>query len=158
MKMLDRRRDVVNFGVSYNHPRLRAIAKGADPIPLTCTEEVAANVAKQFGGEVCRVKPGEYKRSPNGAVSVCMGARVPASGPFEDSATDRPSILDTALAVVSFAVGINFAVNANTIVDRTALPDFIVWTLCPFLDTAMPQNQQFSETQTPRRPSTAVTA
>jgi len=33
MKMLDRRRDVVNFCISYNHLRPRQSAKGADPIP-----------------------------------------------------------------------------------------------------------------------------
>ena len=97
MKMLDRRRDPVNFGISYNHPRLREIAKGADPIPLTCTEEVAAKVAKQFNGEVCRVKPGEYKRSPNSAVNVlhgCQGAGQRSVRGFGHRR--RPSILDTA--------------------------------------------------------------
>ena len=72
----DRRLDVVNFGIAFNHPRVREIAKNASPVLLSYGENVASKVAKQFGGEVCRVKPGEYKWAPNGAVSVCMGAVV----------------------------------------------------------------------------------
>jgi len=72
----DRRLDVVNFGISFNHPRVREIAKSASPVLLSYGEDNAAKIAKQFGGEVCRVKPGEYKWTPNGAVSVCMGAVV----------------------------------------------------------------------------------
>ncbi|MDP6925576.1 MAG: TAXI family TRAP transporter solute-binding subunit [Rhodospirillales bacterium] len=75
----DRRLDVVNFGISYNHPRVREIAKAAAPVLLSYGEEIAARVSKQFGGEVCRVKPGEYKWTPNGAVSVCMGAVIVAN-------------------------------------------------------------------------------
>ncbi len=75
----DRRLDVVNFGISYNHPRVREIAKNSSPVLLSYGPSVAAKVAKEFGGEVCNVKPGEYKWSPNGAVSVCMGAVIVAN-------------------------------------------------------------------------------
>lgn len=82
--MNDRRLDVANFGISFNHPRVREIAKGADPILLSYTPEAAGAVAKQFGGEVCNVKPGEYKWSPNGAISVCMGAVIVASADMDE--------------------------------------------------------------------------
>ena len=72
----DKRLDVVNFGISYNHPRVREIAKNSSPVLLSYGKDVASKVAKQFGGEVCYVKPGEYKWTPNGAASVCMGAVV----------------------------------------------------------------------------------
>ena len=72
----DNRLDVVNFGISYNHPRVREIAKNSSPVLLSYGKDVASKVAEQFGGEVCYVKPGEYKWSPNGAGSVCMGAVV----------------------------------------------------------------------------------
>ena len=72
----DNRLDVVNFGISYNHPRVREIAKNSTPVLLSYGKDVASKVAEQFGGEVCYVKPGEYKWSPNGAASVCMGAVV----------------------------------------------------------------------------------
>ncbi|MBL6864075.1 MAG: TAXI family TRAP transporter solute-binding subunit [Rhodospirillales bacterium] len=72
----DNRLDVVNFGISYNHPRVREIAKNSSPVLLSYGKDVASKVAEQFGGEVCYVKPGEYKWSPNGAASVCMGAVV----------------------------------------------------------------------------------
>ena len=74
--MSDRRIDVANFGISYNHPRVREIAKNSSPILLSYGPDVASKVAKRFGGEVCKVKPGEYKWTPNGAVSVCMGAAI----------------------------------------------------------------------------------
>lgn len=72
----DNRLDVVNFGISYNHPRVREIVKNSSPVLLSYGKDVASKVAEQFGGEVCYVKPGEYKWSPNGAASVCMGAVV----------------------------------------------------------------------------------
>jgi TRAP transporter TAXI family solute receptor len=72
----DKRLDVVNFGISFNHPRVREIAKNSSPVLLSYGQDVASKVAKQFGGEVCYIKPGEYKWTPNGAASVCMGAVV----------------------------------------------------------------------------------
>lgn len=72
----DNRLDVVNFGISYNHPRVREIVKNSSPVLLSYGKDVASKVAEQFGGEVCYVKPGEYKWSSNGAASVCMGAVV----------------------------------------------------------------------------------
>ncbi|MBT3915374.1 MAG: TAXI family TRAP transporter solute-binding subunit [Rhodospirillaceae bacterium] len=77
--MSDRRIDVANFGISYNHPRVREIAKNSSPILLEYGAAVSAKVAQQFGGEVCNVKPGEYKWSPNGAVGVCIGAVIVAN-------------------------------------------------------------------------------
>jgi len=74
--MSDRRIDVANFGISYNHPRVREIAKNSSPILLSYGPKVASKVAQRFGGEVCKVKPGEYKWTANGAVSVCMGATI----------------------------------------------------------------------------------
>ena len=75
----DRRLDVVNFGISFNHPRVREIAKNVSPVLLSYGQNVASKVADQFGGEVCAVKPGEYKWTPNGAKSVCIGAVIVAN-------------------------------------------------------------------------------
>ena len=55
--------------------------------------------------------------------SGMMALAFLTTGPFEDSATDKPSILDMALALVSIGVGIYFAVNADTIVNRIVLLD-----------------------------------
>ena len=65
----DRRLDVVLFGISFNHPRVREIAKSASPVLLSYGKENAEKVAKKFGGEVCQVKPGEYKWSAAGNYS-----------------------------------------------------------------------------------------
>lgn len=80
----DRRIDLVNFGISFNHPRVREIAKNSSPILLSFTEEAAAKVAKKYGGEVCHVKPGEYEWTPNGAVSICIGAVVVVNADMDD--------------------------------------------------------------------------
>lgn len=80
----DRRLDVVNFGISFNHPRVREIAKNSSPVLLSYSEEAAAAVAKKYGGEVCHVKPGEYKWTPNGATSVCIGAVVVVNADMDD--------------------------------------------------------------------------
>jgi len=81
--MSDRRIDVANFGISYNHPRVREIAKNSSPVLLSYGQSVATKVAKQFGGEVCNVKAGEYQWSSNGATSVCMGAVVVVSAKMD---------------------------------------------------------------------------
>jgi len=83
--MADRRIDLANFGISYNHPRVREIAKAVSPVLLSMTDDVAASTAKQFGGEVCHVKAGEYKWTPNGAVTVCIGALIIASDAMDDA-------------------------------------------------------------------------
>lgn len=74
--ILDRRIDMVNFGIAYNHPRVREIAKGADPVLLQIPRNVAKKVADEFGGEVCTFKPGEYKFASGEINSVCIGSVI----------------------------------------------------------------------------------
>jgi len=82
--MLDRRIDLANFGIAYNHPRVREIAKGISPVLLDIPQDVAAKTAAQFGGEVCTVKPGEYKFSSTGMSSVCVGALIIGSADMSE--------------------------------------------------------------------------
>lgn len=77
--MLDRRIDLANFGIAYNHPRIREIAKGVSPLLLDIPQDVAEKTAKKLGGEVCYFKPGEYKFAPKGATSICIGALIVVS-------------------------------------------------------------------------------
>ncbi len=77
--MLDRRIDLANFGIAYNHPRIREIAQGITPVLLDVPKAVAAKVAKQFGGEPCVFGKGEYKFSQQAINSVCIGAVIVAS-------------------------------------------------------------------------------
>jgi TRAP transporter TAXI family solute receptor len=74
--MSDNRLDVANFGISFNHSTVKQIAKNSPPVLLSYGQKVASKIAKTFGGEVCKVKPGEYNWTPNGATSVCMGAVI----------------------------------------------------------------------------------
>jgi TRAP transporter TAXI family solute receptor len=82
--MLDRRIDLANFGIAYNHPRIREIAKGVTPVLLDIPADVAAKTAEQFGGEVCKVKAGEYAWSDTGMTSVCVGMVVVAGSDMSE--------------------------------------------------------------------------
>ena len=72
----DRRIDLMNYGVSFNHPSIQEATKGVDSLLLDVPEAVARKVAEDFGGSACSVKPGEYKWSSTGATSVCVGAMI----------------------------------------------------------------------------------
>ena len=49
-------------------------------------EAVATSVAQQFGGELCKVKDGEYKWSATGANSVCVGAVIIGNADMDEKA------------------------------------------------------------------------
>lgn len=72
----DRRIDMMNYGISFNHPSVREAVKSVDSVVLEIPAEVAAKVAKGYGGGACAIKPGEYTWSPAGAGTVCMGAVI----------------------------------------------------------------------------------
>jgi len=71
--MLDRRLDVVSFGISINHPRIREIANGLELVMLPMTEQIAKKVADNMGGQTCMVKAGEYKFLAADSASICVG-------------------------------------------------------------------------------------
>jgi len=74
--MLDRRIDVMSFGISYNHRRIREVAKGLPVVMLNQGKNPANRVAKQFGIERCKVLAKEYKFLNIDSHSVCVGAVV----------------------------------------------------------------------------------
>ena len=74
--MLDRRIDVMSFGISYNHRRIREVAKGIPLLMLNQGKGAANQVAKQFGIERCKVLAKEYKFLNIDSHSVCVGAVV----------------------------------------------------------------------------------
>jgi TRAP transporter TAXI family solute receptor len=72
----DRRIDLMNYGVSFNHPSIQEATRGVDSLLLDIPAGVAEKVGAAFGGGPCAVKPGEYAWSPSGANSVCVGAVI----------------------------------------------------------------------------------
>ena len=70
----DRRIDMMNYGIAFNHPSIQEAVKAVDSVLLDIPDDVARKVAERFGGEPCDVKPDEYKWSPAGATNVCVGA------------------------------------------------------------------------------------
>ena len=77
--MLDRRIDVMSFGISYNHRRIREVAKGIPMVMLNQGKNAANQVAKQFGIERCKVKASEYKFLKIDSHTVCVGAVIVAN-------------------------------------------------------------------------------
>jgi hypothetical protein len=71
--MLDRRLDVVVFGISINHPRIREMANGLELVMLPITAATAKKVADDLGAETCNVKAGEYKFLASDSSSICVG-------------------------------------------------------------------------------------
>ena len=71
--MLDRRLDVVSFGISINHPRIREMANGLDLIMLPMANGIAEKVASDMGAQPCAVKAGEYKFLAVDTMSICVG-------------------------------------------------------------------------------------
>lgn len=71
--MLDRRLDVVSFGISINHPRIREMANGLELVMLSMTEQVAKKVADDMGAKTCPIKAGEYKFLAADSASICVG-------------------------------------------------------------------------------------
>jgi hypothetical protein len=94
--MLDRRIDAIALGISFNHPRIREIAKGISPVLLSIPTNVAQKVANKYGGEVCTFKKGEYKFAPAGGGSVCIGVLVVVSDKM-----DNKTAYDLAKAMIS---------------------------------------------------------
>lgn len=83
--LLDRRIDVIDLGVAYNHPRIREIAQGITPVLMSLPQDVAQRVADNMGGEVCMYKKGEYAFSDKDVTSVCLGAIVIVSDSMDDA-------------------------------------------------------------------------
>lgn len=79
----DRRIDLMNYGVSFNHPSIQEATKGVDSLLLDVPQKVAEKVAADFGGSACSVKPGEYAWSSGGANSVCVGALIVVNADME---------------------------------------------------------------------------
>ena len=74
--MLDRRIDVVVFGISYNHPSVREMANGVELVMLPMDQATAAKVAKDLGASPCAFKANEYKFLAADSSSVCVGMNV----------------------------------------------------------------------------------
>ena len=83
--MLDRRLDVVIFGISYNHPRIREMANGVDLIMLPMTADVAKKVSADLGAEPCAFKASEYKFLASDSDSVCVGLAVVVRADMDDA-------------------------------------------------------------------------
>lgn len=74
--MLDRRIDMLIFGISYNHPTVREIANGLDIVMLPIDDATAQKAAEETGAKPCAFKASEYKFLAKDSASVCVGMAV----------------------------------------------------------------------------------
>jgi TRAP transporter TAXI family solute receptor len=74
--MLDRRLDLISFGISINHPRIQEMANGLELAMLPVDEAVARKVTDDLGGKPCAIKSGEYKFLAADSSSICVGMSV----------------------------------------------------------------------------------
>jgi len=83
--MLDRRIDMVVYGISYKHPSVLEMANGVELIMLPISPEAAKTVAAQTGAEPCAFKAGEYPFLAVDSPSVCVGMAVVAHASLDDA-------------------------------------------------------------------------
>ena len=82
--MLDRRVDVVVFGISYNHPRIREMANGIELTMLPVTHAGADKVAADLGAATCTFKANEYTFLAADTPSICVGMSIVAHADMDD--------------------------------------------------------------------------
>lgn len=82
--ILDRRLDVVSFGISYRHPRVREIANGLDIVMLPMDEATVKRVVDELGAQRCEIKASEYKFLHKDTPSACVGMAVVVRADMDD--------------------------------------------------------------------------
>jgi TRAP transporter TAXI family solute receptor len=82
--MTDRRLDLINFGVSYNHSSIRELSNAVPLLMLDITETVAKKVVSIIGGKPCVFKTSEYEFLQQDAMTICTGTVLIASKEMND--------------------------------------------------------------------------
>jgi len=77
--MTDRRLDLINFGLSYNHASVRELANAVPLMMLDLTETVANEVVSTIGGAPCAFRKDEYDFLDHDVTTVCTGTVLIAS-------------------------------------------------------------------------------
>lgn len=74
--MLDRRIDVISFGISYKHPRVLEVANGVEMVMLPMSEATAKKAGEMTGATPCSIKKAEYDFLLADSASLCVGLPV----------------------------------------------------------------------------------
>jgi hypothetical protein len=82
--MTDRRLDLINYGISYNHASIREMTNSVPSMMMDLTEPVAQNVVDNIGGKTCIFKKNEYDFLDNDAFTVCTGVVLIANKNMDD--------------------------------------------------------------------------
>ena len=115
--MLDRRLDVVIFGISYKHPRVREIAKGLEIRMLPMTKQQGDAVAKKMGTQPCVIKASEYAFLAADSHSACVGL-----GAFVRDDMDDKLAYNITKAIFE---NIDDYRNAHRLLKRTVTPQYL---------------------------------
>ncbi len=92
--MLDRRIDVISFGMSFRHPRVREIAKGLEVVMLPISKDVADKTTKAWNGKTCQIKASEYDFLARDSWATCIGL-----GAYADASMDNETAYNLTKAI-----------------------------------------------------------
>ncbi len=81
---LDRRIDVISFGISYRHPRVLEVASGVELVMLPMSNATAQKAATATGAALCEVKAKEYDFLQTDSASICVGMPVLANASMDE--------------------------------------------------------------------------
>ena len=115
--MLDRRLDVISFGISYNHPTVREVAKGIEIAMLPMSKEVGDAIAKKMGSQPCEFKAKEYDFLAADSASACVGLGV-----FVRDDMDEKTAYNVTKAVFD---NIDDYKNAHRLLQKTVTPQYL---------------------------------
>jgi TRAP transporter TAXI family solute receptor len=82
--MTDRRIDIVNFGIAYNHSTVREMSNAVRLMMVDLTEPVTERVINKLGGKSCIFKKDEYTFLDGDIVTICAGAVIIANESMPD--------------------------------------------------------------------------
>lgn len=82
--ILDRRVDMISFGMSFNHPRVREIAKGLEIVMLPISKDIAEKTSAAWNGKTCQIKASEYDFLAADSWATCIGL-----GTYADESMDN---------------------------------------------------------------------
>jgi TRAP transporter TAXI family solute receptor len=82
--MTDRRLDLINFGLSYNHASVRELANAVPLVMIDLTEPVAAKVVSDMGGKPCTFRKDEYEFLDHDVTTICTGAVLIANQAMDE--------------------------------------------------------------------------
>ena len=85
--MSDRRLDLINFGISYNHSSIRELANSVPLMMLDIPEHITEKVVTSMGGKPCIFKKEEYDFLEQDITTICIGTVLITNKDMDENIT-----------------------------------------------------------------------